>query len=79
MKDPASDFLLKHQPPEYYKCHLHAVLENGVDEVVGGRAQEKNEKGGRCHFGDEAETFGPHGASLSLYCVKGRGMRSVSL
>lgn len=22
-------FLLKHQPLEYYKCHLHAVLENG--------------------------------------------------
>lgn len=36
MKDPASDFLLKHQPPEYYKCHLHAALEKEVDEVVGG-------------------------------------------
>lgn len=44
MKDPASDFLLKHQPPEYYKCHLHAVLENGVDEVVGGGRKRKTRK-----------------------------------
>lgn len=29
MKDPASDFFLKHQPLEYYKCQLHAVLEKG--------------------------------------------------
>lgn len=40
MKDPASDFLLKHHPPEYYKCHLHAVLEKEVDEV-GGEGGEK--------------------------------------
>lgn len=36
MKDPASDFSLKHQPLEYYKCHLHTVLEKekeGGDEV----------------------------------------------
>lgn len=41
MKDPASDFLLKHQPPEYYKCHLHAVLEKEVDEVGGERKMRK--------------------------------------
>lgn len=29
MKDPAPDFFLKHQPLEYYKCHLQAVLEKG--------------------------------------------------
>lgn len=36
MKDPASDFFLKQQPLEYYKCHLHAVWEKekeGEDEV----------------------------------------------
>lgn len=26
MKDPAVDLSLKHQPLEYYKCHLHTVL-----------------------------------------------------
>lgn len=41
MKDPASDFFLKQHPLEYYKCHLHAVLENereGGDE--GGKRRE---------------------------------------
>lgn len=74
MKDPASDFLLKHQPPEYYKCHLQAVLEKEVDEVG-----EKKENGARCHLGDEAETFEWCGVSLSLWCVNGRGMRFVPL
>lgn len=27
MKDPAVDLSLKRQPLEYYKCHLHTVLE----------------------------------------------------
>lgn len=43
MKDPASDFLLKHQPPEYYKCHLQAVLEKEVDEVGGGGRKKRRE------------------------------------
>lgn len=69
MKDPASDFLLKHQPPEYYKCHLHAVLEKEVG-WVGGRKKMRRRAG--CHLGDEAETFGWQGLSLSVWCVKGR-------
>lgn len=74
MKDPASDFLLKHQPPEYYKCHLHAVLEKGVGEGGGGGRDVA-----RCHLGEEAETFGWREMSLSLCCVKGRAMRSVEI
>lgn len=58
MKDPASDFSLKHQPPEYYKCHLHTVLEK---EKEGGGREERRELNG-----DEAETFGLNGVSLSL-------------
>lgn len=27
MKDPTADITLKYQPLEYYKCHLHTVLE----------------------------------------------------
>lgn len=42
MKDAASDLLLKHQPPEYYKCHLHAVLEKEVDEVGGAREKQES-------------------------------------
>lgn len=75
MKDPASDFFLKHQPLEYYKCHLHTVLEK---EKEGGMRWKKKEKGAKWHRGDEAETFGLNGMSLSR-CVKGRGVRSVSL
>lgn len=41
MKDPASDFSLKHQPLEYYKCHLHAVLEK--EKEGGGGLKEKRE------------------------------------
>lgn len=26
MKDPVVDLSLKHQPLEYYKCHLHMIL-----------------------------------------------------
>ena len=38
MKDPASDFFLKQQPLEYYKCHLHTVLEK---EKEGGLKEER--------------------------------------
>lgn len=76
MKDPASDFFLKHQPLEYYKCHLHAVLEKeregGVTEVRGGK-----ERRAKWHLGDEAETFGLNGTSLSRR-VRGRGVSLYS-
>ena len=42
MKDPASDFFLKHQPLEYYKCHLHTVLEK---EKEGGLRLRRKERG----------------------------------
>lgn len=48
MKDPASDFFLKHQPLEYYKCHLHTVLEKEKEEVWG-KGEVKR------HHGDEAK------------------------
>lgn len=73
MKDPASDFFLKHQPLEYYKCHLHTVLEK---EKEGGWGE--GEKGVKQHRGDEAETCGLKGMSLSG-SMKARGVRSVSL
>lgn len=74
MKDPASDFFLKHQPLEYYKCHLHTVLEK---EKEGGMRRRRTEKRAKpcC---DEAETSGLNGMSLSQ-SMKGRGVRSVSL
>lgn len=39
----------------------------------GGGGGEKKEKGGRCHLGDEAETFGRHGVSfISFLCERRR-------
>ncbi len=75
MKDPASDFFLKQQPLEYYKCHLHTVLEK---EKEGGMRWRRREKGAEQQCGDEAETFGLNGMSLSQQ-MKGRGVRSGSL
>lgn len=41
MKDPAVDLSLKHQPLEYYKCHLHTVLEKKkqMDRLYGDKGQ----------------------------------------
>ena len=47
MKDPAADLSLKQQPLEYYKCHLHTVLERKKewrDEVNGDKAQVNESK-----------------------------------
>lgn len=59
MKDPASDFLLKQQPLEYYKCHLHAVL---------GKREEGDLRcaGVQWHSLGEAETCGLNGMSCYL-------------
>lgn len=72
MKDPASDFFLKHQPLEYYKCHLHTVLET---EKGGRRRKERGSY--KRHCGDKAETCGLNGMSLSE-AVKDTGVRDMS-
>lgn len=41
MKDLASDFLLKHQPPEYYKCHLYMLFWKKKWMRWGGRKTRK--------------------------------------
>lgn len=79
MKDPASDFSVKQQPLEYYKCHLHTVLEKKKEEEEGRfEVLEEKRRGVLLHNLDGAEIYEVNGMSLSQ-SVNGRGGRSVSL